>query len=590
MLEVIKGSYRFKRYSECIDLCSKILPGKAEVNSPEKVTAMLYRGKSLYHIYQQEQKYFQEASSTFSRKEFYLKQSRIYEKAGEVINNLGLLLDPNCSFDDNEMPMCLDVSMIDVALQGNNLKEYSLCLLCLKKAKLRKSHLCPDSILDAFASGLEKTRNKRIFDLTFFKEGKTTSPHGVTRWLFCDKCENTLSTDGEMHFIPKFFRLVYNTDSAQQPEDEIVVPYGQWLYRFSIGLLFRGLINEAISSFINSDQIYLMFSQLRRLIGFEGALSDLPHNPDIYMLISPSVPTVSAGFIGHVYHAPFLFALTNVDLKTGSRITPRACQFFLARIGILNFLLPFDDALKDLLPAEAKINVSCGEFIVLSESERKSVIPQGIDQILEDLAVETQKNLLEASVTTLWNLKLADAIAPPVEKTTTYMTHDAMQNDMLKLEQTLLTGHSLNSLQKLDFLPPGFKLEYANGLVELPDGHQIIFHGNFEIEMEGTEPFCVTLFLAAGSDSSVGVFPIEKPYVIFHHYQPGLEATLGFFVNPDTLSVTKFLPNPNPIVMCHKVGNQLRIKALTERLLPQLMKLRGLRSYFTVVHRAMLQR
>lgn len=591
MLEVIKGTYRFKRYAECIDLCNQVLPAKAEADSPEKVTAMLYRGKSFYHLYQQEQKHFQEASSTLSKKEFYLRQNDIYEKAGGAINNLGSLLDLNCpSFLDDEMSTCLDFSMIDVALQVNNLKEYSRCFLCLKKAKLHKSHLCPDSILDAFASGLGKTKNKRIFNLSFFREGKMTSPHGVTMWLFCEKCENILSRDGETHFIPKFFRHIYNIDSHQQPENEIVVSYDQWLYRFSIGLLFRGLINEAISSFLNSNKIHLMFAQLRRLICFEGALSDLSHNPDIYIFISPSVPTVSAGFIGHVYHAPFLFALTDKDLKTGSRITPRACQFFLARIGILNFLLLFDDTLKGFLPSEAKINVSHGEFVVPPEAKRISIIPKGIDQILEDLAVETQKNFLESSVATLWNLKLSDATPPPIQQTATYMTHDAMNSDVMKLEETLLTGQSLNSLQQLNFLPPGFKLEHSNGLVTLPNGHQIIFHGNFEIEMEGSEPFHITLFLAAGNESSSGIFTLKKPYVIFHRYQPGLEITLGYFINPDTLSTVRFLPDPNPKFMSHKIGNQLRIKAFTETLLPQLMKLRGLRSYFTVVHRAMLLR
>jgi hypothetical protein len=152
---------------------------------------MLYRGKAFCRLYQQEQKHLQEISSTLSKKESYVRQRSIYKKAGEAINNLGSLLDINRTlFLDDEMLMCLDVSMIDVACQVNNLKEYSRCLLCLNKAKLHKSHLCPDSILNAFASGLGKTKNKRIFNLTFFEVGKMTSPHGVTMWLFCEKCEN----------------------------------------------------------------------------------------------------------------------------------------------------------------------------------------------------------------------------------------------------------------------------------------------------------------------------------------------------------------------------------------------------------------
>lgn len=590
MIDAIKGTYTFKRYAECIDLCNQ-MPEQDMQDIPKKCSFLLYRGKSFYHIYQKEQNHFQQVSSTLSKKEFYLKQKSIYEKAGEVIINLGSLLDINLqSFIDDEMRMFLDISMIDVACQVNNLKEYSRCLLCLKKAELCKSHLCPDSILRAFASGLQNTKNKRLFNLSFFKDGKTTSPHGVTMWLFCGKCETILSRDGETHFIPKFFRHIYNTDNPQQSQGEISILYEQWLYRFCIGLLFRGLINEAIASFLNSAKIHHIFSLSRKLVLTEGDLSAAPHNPDIYLLISPSVPTVSAGFIGHIYHAPFLFALTDLDLQTGSNITPRACQFFLARIGILNFLLFFDDNIvtKSLLPAKAKITISRGEFVVPSEVKRPCIIPHGINQILEGLATATYRNFMESSVTTMWGLKLSheDAASPPTKQAVTYMTHGAIDDDMKK---TLLTSYSLSSPQILDMLPPGFHIEHSNGLVSLPDGHQMLFHGDFEIEMKGSEPFQITLFLAAGNLPSTS-FALENSYVIFHRYQPGLDVTLSFFVNPDTFTALKYLPDPNPKAMLHQIGNELTVKALTETLLPELMELRGLKSYHTVVHRATLQR
>ena len=588
-LEAIKGSYMFKRYAECIELCHHILPPKAEPNTPKKCTALLYRGKAFYHLYQLEQKCFQEVSSTLPKKDFHIKQNDVYEKAGAAIRDLGLLYDSNYqSSDDHEMSMYLDISMVDVACQVNNLKEYSRCLLCLSRTKLRRSHLCPDSILDTFASGLERTRNKRIFNLSFFKEGKLTSPHGVTMWLFCDKCESVLSKDGESHFIPKFFKLIYNTDSSLQPEDEIHISYEEWLYRFASGLLFRGLVNEALSSFLNSDKIHFIFAQLRKLICFEGPLEELPDNPAIYLLISPSVPSTSAGFIGHIYHAPFVFALTDKNLKTGSRIIPRACQFLLARVGVMNFLLPFDDSVRELLPAESQIHHH-GEFIVPSEAQRASSIPNGITQILEDLAMDTQKNLLESSVTTLFGLKLDDA-TPPTQQSETYNTFDALSSDMEKLEKRLLSSHSLNSPQRVNLLPLGYQVDHRNGLVSLPAYHQIIFHGDFEIELEGSEPYHITLFLVVGNESSSSIFTLHKPYVIFHQYKPGLEITLGFFINPDTLLALKFLPDPNTKVRIHQIGEQLRVSAFTKTLLPELMKLRGLRSYYTVVHRAFLQR
>ena len=142
MMEVVQGSYRFKRYAECVELCDRVLADTDEHDSPKKYTSLLYRGKSFYHLYKREESHFQEVSATLPRKELYVMQTSIYKKAGEVINNLGLLLDMGSkSFIDDEVSLFLDVSMIDVAYQVNNLKEYSRCLLCLRRAKLRKKSL-----------------------------------------------------------------------------------------------------------------------------------------------------------------------------------------------------------------------------------------------------------------------------------------------------------------------------------------------------------------------------------------------------------------------------------------------------------------
>lgn len=570
-----------------------MLPPKVKINSPEKNTALLYRGKALCHLHLQELKNFEEVSPTLSKKDYHLRQSRVYEKAGQAIRDLGLLLDlKQLSFEDKEMSLCLDSCMVNVACHINHLKDYSRCLLCLKRAKLRKSHLCPDAILDAFAQGLQKTKSKRIFNLSFFKDGGLTSPHGITMWLFCNECENILSKDGEGHFVPNFFKYIYNIEQPLQPEHEMSILYGDWLYRFAIGLLFRGLINEAFSTFSNSDKIHHVFDQLRKLICFEGDIHELPDNPIVYLLISPiDTPRASSGFIGHIYHAPFVFALTGKDLEHGSEIIPRTCQFFLARIGIMNFVLLFDENVRKLLPDEAQINVSGGSFLILPEDKRASNIPNGIGCILDDLATETEKNVLESSVTTLFNLRLGDAKAPLAEQVSTYKTFDAVKNDVQQLKgMEWLTGNFLNSPQVLNLLPPGFAVEPANGIVLLPKFHKIIFHGDYKMEMEGSEPFNITLFLAAGNELSSDTFTLQNPYVIFHRYQPGLQITLGYFIDPDTCLPLTFLPDPNPKAMLHEIGNHMRIYAFTKKLLPELMQLRGLKSYHAVVHRALLQR
>lgn len=592
MLNIIRGCYNYGRYNECINWCQKLIPQKLTPVGVEEYTALIYKGKSFFRIYKYNQKFLQNYSSSMSKKEYYLKQESVYDAAGNVVRCLGRCLDSEPSLCDREVSKCLDISMVDIAIHTNSLRDHSRCLLCRQVRTLRRSHLCPDAILNAFAKGLETTKNKRIFNLTFFKEGQTNlkSPHEITLWLFCDTCEDVLSRDGETHFIPKFFKKIYNIDSPSQPDEPMHIQYGEWLYRFAIGLVFRGLINEALSSFENEDVIHDVFAQLRLLILTKGSLNSLPNKPEIYLLISPDSPGASAGFIGHIYHAPFVFALTNLNLKTGSRFLPRKCQFFLARIGIMNFVLLFEK--QHLLPSGALIDPVGGEFRVSPENERALTIPQGILQILEDLAVDIEKNVVESTVSTFNQLKLKDPSLPQTKQSDTYMTYDAMNLDVETLSQQgfFPAAFSIKSPQEFNFLPYGFNLDHSAGSLTLPSGHNVIFHGDFLIEDDASNDYNITLFLAAGSDHCSDDFSLDKPYVIFHRYQPGLKLQLGFFVSPDNLLPLTVLPDLNPKLLLHQIIKQLRIPAFIVQLLPELMRLRGLRSYHSVLHRSFLQR
>lgn len=581
LLSLIKGCYDNGRYSDCIDWSYKLLPQKGTPDSHEGHTALLYRGKAFFQSYKQEQRLLEDPSNHLSVKELHLKQEAVYDTAGNVVRDLGKIMNSDPSLLDQEASKYLDISMIDIAVHRNGLKEYSRCLLCLKVKALRKSHLCPKAILDAFASGLNQTQNKRIFNLSFFKRSQIKSPKEVTLQLFCDSCENILSKDGETHFIPKFFKRLYNINSPSQPDEALDIQYGEWLYQFALGLIFRGLINEAISSFVNDDEIYNIFAKLRTLILAEKIL---PDKPDIHLLVSPTTTGDSAGLIGHIHHAPFVFALTNISLKAGLQIFPRKCQFFLARIGIMNFILTFGK--KTLLSDETLINPDHGEFRVLPENERSSAIPKGIVQILENLAVDTEKNLFESTVSSIHQLRLKEPAPPQDQKSDTFMLYDAIKTDFSQ-QGVFPTKFSIKSPQSFNFLPPGFELDHNNGSLALPKGHKVIFHGDFLIEEEANDNYNVTFFLAAGIDD---VYSLEKPYIIFHRYQPGLKLQLGFFVSPDDLSPRTILPDPNPKVFIHKAIQQLQVPGLTNRLLPDLMKLRGLRSCHSVLHRFFLNR
>lgn len=219
-------------------------------------------------------------------------------------------------------------------------------------------------------------------------------------------------------------------------------------------------------------------------------------------------------------------------------------------------------------------------------------IPQEILQILEDLAVDIEKNVVESIVSTLNQLKLKDPSLPQTIQSDTFMTYDTMNADVETLSQQgfFPAAFSIKSPQEFNFLPYGFNLDHSTGSITLPNGHNVIFHGDFLIEDDTSDNYNITLFLAAGSDHSSDIYSLDKPYVIFHRYQPRLKLQLGFFVFPDDLLPLTVLPDPKPKILLNQIIKQLRIPAFIVQLLPELMKLRGLHTYHSVLHRSFLQR
>ena len=68
------------------------------------------------------------------------------------------------------------------------------------------------------------------------------------------------------------------------------------------------------------------------------------------------------------------------------------------------------------------------------------------------------------------------------------------------------------------------------GLVHLPQGHQLIMHFNISIAAEEGG----TVFLAVGDLDS-------KPYIIYHEYSQGVQISSGFYINSDTAVAEGYL-------------------------------------------------
>ena len=74
--------------------------------------------------------------------------------------------------------------MID-HLREVNSKDRHQCLLCQKKAKLRRSHAWPESLLQAFTSGMrtDTGKTRKVFDCK--KIGNSKAAGELTSWMLC---------------------------------------------------------------------------------------------------------------------------------------------------------------------------------------------------------------------------------------------------------------------------------------------------------------------------------------------------------------------------------------------------------------------
>ena len=412
------------------------------------------------------------------------------------------------------------------------------------------------------------------------------SPHTIVKWLFCQNCEGILCKDGEAYFVSKFFRKVYDVRNYQKPSEEMIIDYGEWLYRFALGIVFRSLINEAITSFINEDEIYTLFIQCRKLLLTKSLMEDL-EKPCIYLLVSPNIPSTGAGFIGNLHNAPFVFALTNKSLKTGKQTVSYA-HFLLSRIGIFNFLVLFKPADSTLIADECIIRPEGGKFRIPSESFRKKMIPKGVTSVLDGLAVVSQKNLLEIDKATVYTLHKtlhpSDSEIPPSELAKeTYGTLPALEYDFDKILKGELTNHfSSENPQNINLLPKGMEIDYEKDLVILPENYSIIFHGTFQGKTDRNDSYEGTLFLVSGDN------PL-KPYVLMLCVKPGLTVSLGYVISPDTLCPIELLQDQNPKIFLHDMEKHLNAFTCIQRALPHFLKMKGLKTYHTVIHHSYLK-
>ena len=263
--------FAYGSYDECVQVCKELL------TLPE---AELLRGKSLYHIYRTKQRKLRMCQVSMPQKDFYTEHKACYDIVKEVVKLLGRAVDNNKALMDASINKMLDFAMLDYILEANKLKEVGRCFLCLRREeqqvdspitekagaskqsllseaeevvkpdeskkstkKIHASHLIPRSAINRLANQDPVDEDKVSKNILFgafgtkLKDTVQRTPKTCTLYMLCTSCEHMLNVKGEQPFLRIFDKLY---DPASQNE-ECEVLYGEELYHFCVGLIFRTL-------------------------------------------------------------------------------------------------------------------------------------------------------------------------------------------------------------------------------------------------------------------------------------------------------------------------------------------------------------
>lgn len=578
-LKYIRTSYSYELYDECIQICDKALSKPFEHQLALQHNAYLLKGKALCHIFSRELASLRKMSS--SAKGFPQKRKSCYIKVKEAICSLGNAHD-NDSID-KEGSRLLDYAMMIFLSEPGNLKGLQRCLLCHGKGKLLRSHICPKAVLDDFAKSAGTPDSHKAFFLSWpwqkHLTGYVKSPGEMTIWMLCTSCETVLSKD-ESLFIPQFFRKIYNKANPASVAQEHEIPYSAWLYRFCAGLLFRGIAlqySEGWDSYINAHEVHEMFCQLRAVLLANDAQLKLQQTPAISLFLLPleaDSSEVDSVLINTVIHYIFHFFFTHKQVLYGSHQLYKRKLFFSFKLGILMTTVRFPSASEYPISSEQGLKLK-GVFKVPTADNRRETIP---DPIWETLLVEATQLENEVSEQSQRMTKI------PLERLLSVPETSYMVDILSIATQSRSFGQAspIPGVPKINnLLPQLIEVKHhvariPTGSLTLPEGHEVVLHLDSQSD-GGTGD---TVFLAIGSDNA-DYYP-QNPYIIWHHYEPGLQHNIGFHFSPESYAFVDFIPDADP--KRYTQSNVQNLVKLSKKILTAVLSQRGFRSYQSLQH------
>ena len=433
--------------------------------------------------------------------------------------------------------------MIDYLQETNKLER---CLLCRKHTKLLKSHYFPKSLIKDFCSGLESADDQKVLLPYITYQGACKSPKEIVYFMFCHECEEYLSKHGETQFRPKFFSRMYDPTNPLQRKAEQCIAYGDWLYEFCLGIILRGLAVYRKDCLFNGEQVHELFHKCRHFL--QNPDSEREDSPAIAIFISPpeASPEISGDVNPGVVHAFVTYLHLYGRLDDSPLQGPPSLHSFVVHFAEINITALLNEGDIQWVPKECLVIRNGGTYIVPDEESRWQKTPKAIIKGLQNVAMGMGEIYLGLGAKLLQEYE---------RKRKKERIHDVPGH----LKETFLISahgkgaeaereHQLPKAVKpplgqvcVNLLPEQFVVRpsHDKSSVHLPNGHQILFHENFEISDDAGD----TIFLAVGSG---GPYSLERPYLIHHHYEPKALIHVGYFVSPVDFSAQEFLPDKWP--------------------------------------------
>lgn len=555
------GCYLLDMYERCFISCGKILQISSSDSDIQKIS--LLKGKSLFHLCNENINKLPKhilPNDTIGNKTL----NTCIEHATEAVNLLGYAHDHNCI--DEEGSKYLDLCMMFLISSVNVLNKCQRCLLCLSNLKssigakqykcLQHSHVVPKAILEAFSSGLIKTSSRRLFRFCGTEKilSQLKSPKEGTWFILCSNCEQLFGAFEEQ-FVNSFFKKIYDVSNPTTPLKAQKIYYGCWLYQFCISIFFRGMAvldipcNNSIKRFQNSERLYEIFMSCRQIL--LAPCNNRVLYPSAHVLINSTSPTPEESQLYTTIHevlvSPEMLSVAAGKDSKECFVGPSKANLFLAHMGIINVVIDVEAVIPS---KDHSVNPIGGSYHVPHDDERNQYIPPDVKECfyVSAMQMEVQKGTISDK---LRNSHWAKGIiaSPPNDHEQTFMVHPAQRKDSEVFRQGGVRPSQYSSkIKVVNFLPPELNLVRRSGLVEHPPGHHILFHCEPDrSQYQGSSSSFdkgITLFLAIGDGSKR--YPADKPYAIYHRYDPGLEFNMAMFVSSTDLSVTTLITNGSP--------------------------------------------